>query len=263
MIKILPNTKFSYKFSKGAVSDRLKQSDEFNKQIFGRILQLYDKKTFCGIGVIKNSYNKFLPENKNIEISPMQTRDYDEYGGGTRVEEISNHLIGYSIEIPVNVKKKLNILELPAFMHESTHVLDYLFNPKYIANYKKMCEKQIFDKDYFQIYEKWFYNTEAMMKNNKKDMLIKAEQETKNALINVPFDEKIIFLNYIKYSMEMEKHAYEQGVRFAEALSKLKRPVDKESLDDYNKYLCFGEKINIINRLIKEEVENRRIELIM
>ena len=56
--------------------------------------------------------------------------------------------------MPVNSKKKLNILELPSFMHESTHVLDYLFNPKYIANYRKMCEKNIYEKDYFKIYEK-------------------------------------------------------------------------------------------------------------
>ena len=257
----MPNTKFSYNLSRGAIPEKLKYCDEYNQRIFKRILQLYDSKTSCGIGVIKNSYNKFLPENKNIEISPLQARDYDEYGGGTRVEEISNCLIGYSIEMPVNTKRKLNILELPAFMHESTHVLDYLFNPKYIMNYRKMCEKNIFENDYFKIYEKWFYNTEEMLINNKKDMLRKAEEETRTALQEVPHEEKMIFLNYIKYSMQMEKHAYEQGVKFAESLLKLKKPVDKESLDDYGKRLCFKEKIDIINRLIKEELESKRTEL--
>jgi len=260
MIKILPNLRFSYNFSRGAVADRFKHSDEFNKQIFDRIIQLYDKKTLCGIGVIKNSYNKFLPENKNIEILPMQVRDYDEYGGGTRVEAIGDNLIGYSIEIPVNVKKKLNILELPEFMHESTHVLDYLFNPKYIMNYRKMCEKRIFDKDYFRIYDKYFYNTDGMRENNKKEILKTAETETRKALESVPYEEKIIFLNYIKYSMQMEKHAYEQGVKFAEYLTKLGKPVDKESLDDYNKYLLFDEKIKMINDMLKEEIEIHRIE---
>lgn len=262
MIKILPNTKFSYSYSRGAIADRVKRSDEFNKQIFDRILQLYDKKTLCGIGVIKNSYNKFLPDNKNIQISPLQARDYDEYGGGTRVEDINGHLIGYSIEIPVNVKKKLNILELPEFMHESTHVLDYLFNPKYISNYKKMCEKRIFDKDYFKIYDKWFYNTEDMLKNNKNKMLQKAEIETKKALEDVPFDEKIVFLNFIKYSMEMEKHAYKQEVMFRNLLLELKRNVDEESVVDYSKVNCFKEKIDIVNNLIKDELENKRIELL-
>ena len=109
MIKILPNTKFSYDLTRGTIADRIKRSDEFNKHIFDRILQLYDKKTLCGIGVIKSNYNKFLPENKNIQISPIQARDYDEYAGSTRVDEMYGCLTGYSIEIPVNVKKKLNI----------------------------------------------------------------------------------------------------------------------------------------------------------
>ena len=78
MIKILPNTKFSYNFSRGTRAQRYKRSEEFNQKIFKRILQLYDNKTSCGVGVIKNSYNKFLPEQKNIEISPMQMRDYDQ-----------------------------------------------------------------------------------------------------------------------------------------------------------------------------------------
>ena len=262
MIKILPNTKFSYNFSRGTIAERLKKGDDFNQNIFNRILQLYDNKTSCSIGVIKNSYNKILPEMKNIQISPMQARDYDEYSGSTRVEEIQGYLTGYSIEIPVNVKKKLNILELPAFMHESTHVLDYLFNSKYIANYRKMCEKNIYDKDYYEIYDKWYYNTNDMTEKNKKEMLIKAEEETKKALKDVPSDEKIVFLNYIKYSMIMEKHAYEQGVKYAEQLQKLKKPVDKESLDDYNKFLCFEEKIAIVNRILKEEIENKRFEQI-
>ena len=263
MIKILPNTKFSYHFSRGTRTQRLRRSEEFNEQIFKRILQLYDTKTSCGIGVIKNNYNKFLPEKKNIEIVPMQARDYDDYGGSTRVEEVCGHLIGYSIELPTNVKKKLNILELPAFMHESTHVLDYLLNPKYIANYRQMCEKNIYEKEYFKIYDKYFYNTDDMLKNNKKTMLNLAEEETRKALKDVPREEKIVFLNHIKYSMEMEEHAYGEGVKFAELLQKLNRPVDNESLENYSKFLCFKEKIDIINRLIKEELEMQRLAQIV
>lgn len=261
MIKLSPNTRFSNNIARGSISSRIKLAEELNTKVFRRLLQLYDKKNACGIGVIKSSYNSILPERKNIQVLPLSTKDYDEYGGGMRVEEgAKNYLSGYSIEIPTNKKKKLNILELSSFMHESTHILDFLLNPKYIANYRRMCEKNIYDKKYFGLYEKYFYNTEDMMKNGRKKMLTFAEEETREGLKKVPQDEKIIFLNYIKYSMEMEYHAYKQDVMFARILQKLGKPIDKESLEDYNKYMAFPEKIEIVNKLLREEIEKLRIK---
>ncbi len=260
MIKLSPNTKFSYYIAKGTISSRIKQTEGLNNQIFRRLLQLYEGKNACGIGVIKNSYNSILPEKKNVQIQPLPQRDYDSYGGGTRVEDSGKYITGYSIEVPTNKKKKLNILELSSFMHESTHVLDYLFNPKYIANYRQMCEKNIYDKKYFSLYERYFYNTKEMTANDKEEMLILAEKETRKALKNVPHEEKLIFLNFIKYSIEMEYHAYNQDVKYARILKSLGKPVDEESLEDYNKYMAFPEKIKIINKLLKEELESKRAE---
>ena len=99
-----------------------------------------------------------------------------------------------------------------------------------------------------------------MLKHYKKEKLKKTEEETRKALQDVPFDEKIVFLNCIKYCMQMESHAYTQGVKFAEELYKLKKPVDKESFDDFSKIICFKEKIEIVDKLIREELENQRIE---
>ena len=263
MIKLSPNTRFSNNIAKGSVSSRIRISEELNTKVFQRMLQLYDKKNACGIGAIQSSYNSLLPERKNIQIAPLRLKDYDEYGGGVRIEEGRRNLLsGYTIEMQTNKKKKLNILELSSFMHESTHILDYLLNPKYIANYRQMCEKNIYDKKYFDIYTKYFYNTEDMMKNSKRKMLELAEEETRAGLKSVPHSEKIVFLNFIKYSMEMEYHAYNQDVLYAKMLQKLGKPIDKESLEDYNKYMAFPEKIEIINKLIKEELDNKRAEFV-
>ena len=259
MIKLSPNTRFSQYISRGTTTARIKLSEEINKKVFYRMIQLYGNKNACGIGAIKNSYNALLPERKNIQIVPLPLKDYDEYGGGVRVEEgRKNFISGYSIEIPTNKKKKLNILELSQFMHESTHILDYLLNPKYIANYRQMCEKNIYEKKYFSIYDKYFYNTEDMIKNSKKFMLNLAEQETRDGLKKVPSKEKLIFLNFMKYSMEMEYHAYNQDIIYARLLQKLGRPIDEESLNDFNKYMAFPEKIDILNKLIKEEIAKIR-----
>ena len=258
MIKLSPNTRFSPYIAKGNMSARAKTTDDINKKVFHRMLQLYENKTSCGIGVIKNSYNMVLPERKNVRILQLPLRDYGEYGAGTRVEDNRGCITGYSIELPTNKKKKFNILELSSFMHESTHVLDYLLNPKYIANYKLMCEKHIYDKKYFSLYEKYFDNPEFMAQNDRNKMLELAELETRRGLKKISSDEKIIFLKFIKYSMEMEQHAYSQDVMYAKILQKLGKPIDKESLEDYTKYMAFSEKIDIVNKLIKEEIYKAR-----
>ena len=261
MIKISPNTRFSINVARGSIASRRKLSEELNTKVFQKMLQLYGNKKSYGIDAIKNNYISLLPERKKIEITSLPLKDYDDFNGGVVVDESrENCLSGYSIELPVDKKKKLNITELSSFMHESTHVLDYLLNPKYIANYGQMCEKNIYDKKYFDIYEKYFYNPEDMKKNPKKDMLILAEEKTREALKKVPHNETMIFLNFMKYSMEMEHHAYNQDLLYAKILQKIGKPVDKESLEDYNERMAFPEKIKIINGLIREELEKSRIK---
>ena len=58
--------------------------------------------------------------------------------------------------------------------------------------------------------------------------------------------------------MEMEYHAYNQDVKYAKLLQKLGKPVDKVDLENYNDFMAFPEKINIVNKLIKEELETIR-----
>ena len=261
MIKLSPNMKFSHAFSRGSVSSRIKTADELNLKVFQRMLQLYDKKNSCGFGAIKSGYNSVLPERKNIQILPLAQRDYDEYSGSVSIEEgRKDFLSGYTIKLPAGKKKKLCILDLSQLMHESTHILDYLLNPKYIANYKQMCERDIYSKKYFDLYEKYFYNTDDMMKNNKKKMLLLAEEETRKGLRRASHNDKLIFLNYMKYCMEMEYHAYNQDVKYAKILQKLGKPVDKVDLENFNDFMAFPEKIEIVNKLIKEELEINRIK---
>ena len=261
MIKLSSNIRFSPNISRGSVLFRKKLTEELNTKVFQSMLKLYEKKNDCGIEVVKSRYNSVLPERKNVQIVPLPLGDCDSYGGGVCIEESrEDFLSGYSIEVPTNKKKKLNVSLLSAFMHESTHILDYLLNPKYVANYRQMCEKKIYDKEYFKIYERYFYNTDDMMHNDKEKMLMLAEEETRKALRRVQFDKKIVFLNYMKYSMEMEYHAYNQDILYAKLLQKLGKPIDSECLGDYNKYLAFPEKIEIINKLIREAIELQRVK---
>ena len=256
MIKISPNMRFSQNISRGSVSAKIKKADDLNCKVFQRMLQLYNKKNAYGLIAVQNNYNLVLPERKNVEMLPIKVKETDDLSAFTSIQEKrENFLSGYSIELPVAKKKKLNILDLSCLMHESTHVLDYLLNPKYIANYKKMCERNIYNKNYFDLYEKYFYNPDDMRKNDTKQMLAIAEEETRKGLRRVPQKDKLIFLNYIKYSMEMEFHAYNQDFKYAKILYKLGKPVNQADLQNFNDFMAFPEKIKLINKLIREELE--------
>ena len=257
MITLSANTRFSYRIAKGTSSARVQFSEDLNRRVFQRIMQLYENKNNCGIGTIKNSYNALLPEQKQIMIKPLSVKEYDELGGGFSVEDEKDCLTGYSIEIPTNKKKKLNVLDISSFMHESTHVLDFLFNPKYIANIKKMYEMNIYEKEYYKIFQEYFYTTDLPRKS-KKVTILEAESELRKALEKVPFDEKIVFLKYINNSLNMEYHAYNQDLKYAQILKKFGKNIEKESLADYGKLMFFPEKINMIKQIIREELLKQR-----
>ena len=260
MIKLSPNTRFSSHIAQGSLSARYKTTENLNRKVFQRMLKLYEKKDLCSISVIKNNYNDILPEKKNIQITQLPLKDYNNCGAGTDVEESKGCITGYSIELPTDKKKKFNISDLSSFMHESTHILDYLLNPKYIANYRQMCIRKIYDKKYFTLYETYFENPRSMFNSDKKQILASAEIETRRKLKKIRSEEKLIFLNFIKYSLEMEYHAYSQDITYAKLLQKLGKPIEKESLFDYNQYMAYPEKIEIINKLIKEEIDKNRLK---
>lgn len=259
MIKLSQNMRFSHNISRGTIKSRIKTADELNGKVFQKVLQLYGRKENCGINAVKGGLNSVLPERKNVQILPMAHRDSDEFSGSVDIEEEkTNILTGYTIKLPVDKKKKFCVIDLSQLMHESTHILDYLLNPKYIANYRQMCERNIYDKKYFDLYENYFYNPDGMRDNDKQKMLELAEKETRKGLRRVPHKDRIIFLNYVKYSMEMEYHAYSQDLKYARILQKLGKPVNEADLKNFNDFMAFPEKIKLVNKLIKEELDNLR-----
>ena len=259
MIKLSQNTRLSYPLIQGSFNKRADLVDKTNRKIFCNLFELYRNDRRCDLRKIKSHYNATLPEDKDICFYPMKKKDYDDLGGCFCIDEDSDIINGYYIEMPVAKGKYLNILDLSSLMHESTHVLDYLMNPKYVANYRRMQEKNIFDKKYYKIYDELYDNTDAIIKYKKKELLEKIKVETEKRLKNVPSDEKIIFLTWLKYNLQMEYHAYSQDIKFARILKRLGKPVDEESLDDYNLIMLYPEKYAIVSNMLEEEIKKQRL----
>ena len=166
---------------------------------------------------------------------------------------------GYIMNLPVTANDKINIKTLPALMHESTHVLDYLLNPKFLKN-----ESDFFDlphsAKYFEFYEKYFYKL-GEGNINAVQILKTAHDETEKFIRELPVNIKITFLKFMRFCMQMEQHAYKQDIHYAKILKKLGKPVDQEELKDYNKILLFPQKIKIVENFLAQTIKDERNKL--
>ena len=276
MVIIHPKlTKFSSIYCKGSVLQRAKFAERINNKIFSNTLNLYKGKSRnVHVELIEDCYNFCLPEDKNILLAPLDVKSMDDYYGGIEILEKLGIYVGYMIDLPVSKSLKFNIKNFPALMHESTHILDYLLNPKYLVNdrdlnniapdiknllnvnesvktgYKKI--KKILD-----MYNDVFYKIEDSGVD-KFQILKNAEKKLRKGVEGLDSKTKIVLLKYMRNSMIMEQHAYKQDVLYARILKKLGRRVDSEDLKDYNKIIMFPEKIKIVEKILIQTINSER-----
>lgn len=253
-------TKFSSAYTKGSLAQRFALTDKINQKIFGNTVKLYpDKKRNYPAEVIEECYNFCTPEDKNVLIKPLKISKDDDYAGGTNIMRKMDMYVGYFMELPVTKNEKINIRTLPTLMHESTHVLDFLLNPKFLKNDLDFFNKPLSEKC-FDFYEKIFYklSDKPLL---PAQILETAQKEIEEFLETLPVDMKIKFLNFMRYSMRMEEHAYRQDIHYAKILKKLGKPVDSEELTDYNKVLLFPQKIKIVENLLAKTLKEERLKL--
>ena len=279
MVIIHPKlTKFSNKYCQGSVFQRAKIAEKINEKIFGNTVKLYrGKMRNVDMEVIEDCYNFCLPENKEILLKPISFKDLDDYYGGVEILEKLKMYVGYMMDLPVSKSSKLNIKTIPALMHESTHILDYLINPKYLT-----CDRDLYNiapgvknlimsdkagnpqsekvQNIINLYNELFYRIENN-KNDKFQILTNAETKLSESLENMDFKTKIIVLKFMRTSMKMEQHAYKQDLHFAKILKKLGKPVDREDLIDYNKIIMFPEKIEIVEKMLLQTICSEREKL--
>ena len=251
-------TKFSSAYTKGSLAQRFALADKINEMIFGNTVKLYrGKRRNYPAEIIEECYNFCIPENKNIMLEHLKDPDADKFTGGTEIIEKMGMYAGYVIKLPINGNGNINIKSLPTFMHESTHVLDFMLNPKFLKNDLDLTNSSL-RTECVDFYDKFFYQ---YIDNTPELTLETAYNETVKFLKKIPDYMKITFLNYMRYNMQMEKHAYSQDTHYARILKKLGKPVGKGELEDYNKTVLYPEKMKIVEKLLAQTIKEEREKL--
>ena len=230
-----PAVKFSYNIIKGSISERRRMIADYNKKIFNEVCEhIEDKKIYKGD--LQKSIEKILPEKKKIEVISAKK---------------SNVVSGASDYIAV-------------FMHELTHVMDALVNPKLTARTNRMYQHNLYTKEYDNLMFNTLYKYEKVNsstpKKQKDEIIQKRKEQVLQFLKGKKTEDKIDYIQELKNSLLTEKNAFTEEHIYAKKLEKNNIKSDEDSLNDSRLGYMFNEKIQMLHEIGLDIIAKARKE---
>ncbi len=176
------------------------------------------------------------------------------------LSEANHRIYGFELDFnPISVNRKVSILDLPTIVHEIQHFADFLFHPKFLSREQSLCTKNLYTDKYEKFFDDQLYIKEEFF--NKKDkifILNDIKRNIKKFLRNKSAEDKLDYLQYMRYCLILEDRAYRTQYKFAKHLSKKKFEVNEEYLTNPNKEYMFEEKIKLLEQMIYDFIKSER-----
>ena len=253
--KVSSGVKFSYNITKGSASKRQENTRRISNDIFKAVSNMSDNE---GIKVkdIISAMDNIMPESKPIKIST--TKGNDLFTGANDYIEKNGQFVGQTLEIPL-IRGRLPLGVIPVYMHELTHVLDILYNPKYTARTNAMERKHLYDTKYNKCFDKSLYRAETYSSlQEKKDLIERRRSEVKHWIAGKTPREKIDCIQETKNMLEMELHAFNAEKVYADLMRTMGINVPKEEFNNEAEEYLLEEKIQMLKELGKEIIKKER-----
>lgn len=255
----LPPVKLPYKTVKGSLQIRQDKSSQlvnkFYREIKGRF-----KNGEISLKEIQKCIDELLPNNINVIVKNLvqDVEAPDLLGYSALNYNSSSKINAITLEL-LTTENKIRLRDLPSLMHEFTHITDQLYNPKILARCQYMTEKDLYVKDYDNLYESFIYNLEEPESNKEKLFILKRlEQVFKGFLKKLDPKDKINYLQDSRYCTMLEINGYHSQRKFAKQLAKQHVNIDEEDLLNENKNYMFSEKLELLNKLLKDIINKER-----
>lgn len=263
--------KFSYNISKGSIKNRQKLISKYNKQIFSRLEQNL-KDNYISVADAQKAIDEVLPEKKVIQIRPISSKNKKEDVGNSDFLYGKNwNIVGQTIGIPIK-NNKISIKNLSIFMHELTHVINTLLNPKTTARVNGMYLRRTYTENLSNIIDKKLYNYENIeetipfisnkrYKKAKKEILQTRENELLKFLKGYSVKDKIDYIQKMRNTLIEERTAYTEEEKYAWILTK-KHKIHLPKFNEIGnlKGYFFDEKIKILKKIGFEIIDKERKE---
>ncbi len=250
--------KFSYNIVKGTVQQRQKNAALLTDKVFNNLssriksdeILLNDIYTSLKINMPEYKPIKFVRE-KNIKDSREGSIDY----------LVENDIpVAQVISVPMK-KGKMKSLQLPTLMHELTHAVDILFNPKYTARTNRMAKQKLYDEKYIKCFDNALYHLEEFSNNAEKEKVLKQRKlDIEDWLKDKTPEEKIDCIQEVRYALLMEDNAYRTEKKYTDIMRRnnLKTSDYDKEIDKY----LFKEKAELLKQMGFETIKKEREKLI-
>jgi hypothetical protein len=254
------SVKFSLNVSRGTVAQRRNLMSNVNQNFYNELISNVgnDSKMISSDSLSK-VMSKSIPEHKKITLKKMEksmakTQD----GYSDLLYDDDDKIIGQAIFLPFehgSVKREV----LPTIMHELTHAVDNLANPKYVARANKLEDKNLFTNKYDKLYQTVLYNKETFHnETEKKEAIDNVKGKVLNFLSGKNSSDRVDLVQNMRYYLESERNAYEEQLKYAKQMQKNSQKVLKEDLVDYNQIYLFQEKIDMLKEIGFDIIQSAR-----
>ncbi len=221
MVKVSPSIKFSYNLVKGSVESRRQFVSAINERVFSSTQPLF-KDGKSHIYDLEDTFIAALPEEKRVEVIPLPKCNQKMFAAASEYAyDKNNTIVGQSIEMKTKYNKASEN-DFVLFIHEGTHVLDNLANPKYTSRWIKLDKKH---NSWLEVLNGFEHDGSE---ENKKQLLDYVKKETLKFLKGKHASTKIDYLQDARYIMEREKHAYDEQFKYAQILQAQNKHVEED-----------------------------------
>lgn len=256
--KLSPTVKLPFKEVKGSVNYRQSQACNMVDKLYREILPQFNKKEEISFAQAKKALKNVLKGQIDIPIRKNGYSDIFDGGSDILYSEFTGQISKTTIDIRT-IKNKIKRVELTTLLHEFQHVADQIFHPKYLTRNQKMANIGLYTKKYDRLYDDLIYNREFPEgKKDKKIILNHLRNKITKFLRGLDYEDKIDYLQDIRYSLISEKHAYKTQLKYAKKLNKKHLKINKEDLENENKNFMFDEKIKLMKDLAFEIIQKNR-----
>lgn len=256
--KLSPTVKLPFKEVKGSVNYRQSKACNMVDKLYRGILPQFNKKEEISFAQAKKALKNVLKGQIDIPIRKNEYSDIFDGGSDILYSEFTGQISKTTIDIGT-IKNKIKRVELTTLLHEFQHVADQIFHPKYLTRNQKMANIGLYTKKYDRLYDDLIYNREFPEgKKDKKIILNHLRNKINKFLRGLDSEDKIDYLQDIRYSLISEKHAYKTQLKYAKKLNKKHLKINKEDLENENKNFMFDEKIKLMKDLAFEIIQKNR-----
>ena len=258
-MKLFPlakSARLPYEKIKGSVAKRDNFARNMTFDIVDNLKQEFSQGDIT-LSQLRRALKKTVP--KNIDLVVQKNTNNSVYGSLNTLVEENSVLSAYSLDVNLNKRGMVTKSYLPTIGHEMRHLSDYLAFPKVPARECKLERTGLYTQKYFDFYENEVYVDEVFSSQKDKDAILKTLKKKLNKFLKgYKSEEKIDYLQCMRYGLMFEDNAYRTELEIAQNLSKKKSLVNKKGRILTSDDFMFKEKMELLKNMASEIIAQER-----